>query len=195
MPNYKNGEIVFEFGGSQNQQFFLRCFDATVRGRWSKANEVGTPNERVNVGALPEIPGIRVRLDGKARRMSTEDPLGFPENANVLRTCNAVLQNTKIFNGKEGVPWEPMVKDGLTATEIKTYLWELANYAWDGKAKVVHGELPSREEILAMDGQLVLRKGITQSLQQNGEPYPPYATDEELERLGAKPKKQPAHAG
>jgi len=194
MPKYSAQEIVFELGGRQNQYFHLKCLDARLRGRWSKSNEIGTPSQRVNIGALPEIPGIRVRIDAKQRKLIAEDPLGYPENENLLRTCNNIL-TASVFEGKEGRPWPPMVKEGLTNTELKTALWELACLTWDGKAKAVHGDLLSREEILAMDGQLILRRGDTNTLRPDGTPLPPYATDEEIERLGGKPQKKPAHAG
>src|SRR5947209_5555571 len=77
------GVVVVELGDDRNRTVMWEPEQRACRGRWSRSNLL--PDEMIEqVMRMPDIPGIRVRVDGRRRRLELFDPLGAPENAALL---------------------------------------------------------------------------------------------------------------
>lgn len=175
---FSNTEIVIEMAGEKNQNFLFGSFEATLRGRWNpmliRDTSTGT-----DYGSLPIIPGIYVAIDLKKRTLRAIDPLGFPENADALAAVDRVVGGHQ--GGRRG-PADTMTRNNMTETELKTGLWEMHQWVESNKAVVVNGTMPEPKEILALPGELLIRRHFV------GENETPYATPEEITRLeGGRP--------
>jgi len=180
------GEIVIEIATKQNSNvLFHPLGSVTLRGRWDPSNVRLDWDDDSPYRGLPLVPGIYVCLDVKGRTLRGVDPLGLEQNEGLLETVKACA---KADQGEVGPMLETRL-ERLNETEIKTALYRMWEAVDSKHAVVVQGEFPKREVILAMPGQLLLRAGgferCYDPLYSLDKPLPPFATDAEMERLGA----------
>ncbi len=123
-------------------------------------------------------------MDPKKRTVRLVDMAKLPENAAVLREVNRIKEPH--INSKE-VPWNESYIENPTPTEIKTALWEMHCWLKDEKAVLVHGRMPSCDEILSMEGDLQVRTGeILRRIPRPDGGFrveTKYASEEEIEKL------------
>ena len=172
-PTWDAGEIVVEFVGPRNQHFTFKPLGMRLRGRWVTSN-VRREATRTNFTLHPDIPGVFVCLNIKKKVVRVLDPLTWDEYENTLKDANRVRGS--FFS--EGRGWEPVVKDRLTESEIKSILWDLVQRQEGGDLVVHHGEIPDRQSVLDRKGQLRLRYGILMDKESV------FATEEELDAFG-----------
>lgn len=181
-------EIVVEVNTPLNNNLLFKPLSAILRGRWDNSRARGEWDYDAGYRNMPIVPGIYVAVDPKARTLRATDPLGFEENAGLLEQ---VKNAARKHQGEVG-PAAEMKRERLTDTEVKTALWEVYQHVEQRHVTLVRGEMLRREEILAMPGQLLLRMNGVQPCYDpeysTEKPLPPWATDQELERLGAPAK-------
>ena len=167
--------------GPTNSNFLVKFFGAILRGRFA-VSDIPNASSSNGYANMPVIPGIYVVISPKRKKLLAIDPLGFPENGHILRQANAIREP---MEGKRFRAWDDMVIENATATEIKTALMELRGYLDDKSARVIDGDMPSVKEILAMNGEVKVRYNFLKTVDATGEKESPFATQEELERMGA----------
>jgi len=108
-----------------------------------------------HLGALPPIPGMRLTVNPEACTYMITDPLHDDEA--LCRQIEAGLKREGRVVGKvEGVP----PKSGkLDVHRMKTLCRELAHLVNIGHARVVKGQLPTKEQIDGMPGNYLLNPG------------------------------------
>lgn len=101
------------------------------------------------------IPGMRITLNGRTREGRIWDPLGLPENANLLARATAaqtrMVRQPEGYGGKVGP--EPEVIRKLGETKFKSWLYWMCRLVGDGFATVVSGRLPRPEQVRALPGK------------------------------------------
>lgn len=179
---FSPGEIVIEIATPKNSQYVFWRF-GTLRGRWEDSNTGLSFSPDSPYRHLPRsIPGICVALDQKFGICRAVDPLGFDENKELMAKVAACSLKDQGHVG----PWKEQRATGLTESDIKTVLWRMYVAVDKGKAKIVKGELPKPEDILAMPGELEARTGalrIVQCEPDSDQPMTAYATPRELNAL------------
>ena len=118
---FGNSEIVIEMAGEKNQKFLSGSFEAVLRGRFNTMLMRETSSNS-GFSSLPVIPGIYMALDLKKRTLRAIDPLGFPENAEVLDVAGRIV---KEVDGNRYGPADTMTRNNMDDTECKTALWEM----------------------------------------------------------------------
>jgi hypothetical protein len=175
--------------GPVNTQFFCKLFKAVLRGKWSSVGLTGQTSA-LNLTSMPEIPGIHIAVDLKRKRIRALDPLAWAEHEETLARANAIRS---FITGYEGRPWDDMVISNATDTEIKTALWEMANWVKAKKANVIAGHLPPPEKVLELDGGLIVRTEDMRTGERDAEGnavLTPYATENELAKMGKPPEER-----
>ena len=196
MADWRSGEIVIELAatkktitgesgaveayGPTNTYVFLRTFSARLRGQFRVA-DMAEAGSAPGYGRLPTIPGIHIAVDKKKKTVRAVDPLGFPENAGILRQINDIREP---WEGTRGRAWDEHRIENATPTEIKTALVEMREIVDDKQAVVREGDLPALKEILAIEGD-VKRRNIHCRHDNDGKQESEFATEAELERMGA----------
>lgn len=155
MPNhFRSTELVAEFNGPLNQNFLFKPLMEILRGRWMvrrvKLADTG------KLSAMPDLPGQYIAIDVKAKTYRVVDPLGFPENEDVLQAANAIRDATNIGGGK-AKPRPEIVKQNVKDSDMKSLLWQVLELFESGDLTVVQGTMPSRKQVLEMPGALKLR--------------------------------------
>jgi hypothetical protein len=193
--SFTASEIVIEVNTPLNNNLLFKPLSMTLRGRWDNSRATGDWDYESTYRNMPVVPGIYVCLDLKAKTLRAVDPLSFEENAGLLSQVKAAALK---HQGEVG-PATEVRRERLTDTEVKTALWEMHQHVEEKHATMVRGEMPRRDEVLGMPGQLLLRpKGGAANLPcydpeyHLSKPLPPWATEQELERLGVP---APAKAG
>lgn len=186
MADFKSGEIVIEIAGDKNENVLFNPLSKILRGRWDPAKVKGPLNPASDYKLITfPIPGIMVAIDPKARTLRYADPLGFPENAAMLRTVQQASKDGPGAQGDVG-PWEEIRLTLLSPSEIKTALWQMRGLVRASLAVLVKGDFPRLPDILAMEGQLLLRDSTAREWDEaTDKPKPRQATDRELERIAA----------
>ena len=196
MAKFQAGEIAVELAkevkesygddgmpepaGPRNSYFFLRTFGTKYRGRWRSSDAAGASSDHGYM-AMPAIPGIHIIVNQKKRTIRAVDPLAWPEHEKTLAQANKIRKNSP--EGVEGRAWDESRIENATDTEMKTCLFELREFV-DNRSAVCHTDnLPSREEIMAMEGNILRRVNAPVS-RSDGTLPPAYATEEELARMG-----------
>lgn len=177
MPRWKPGEIVIEFirvKGNSEVQF--KSLMMRVRGAWSPENMTAKTALKTGFHTIPPIPGQYIALDVNAKTVRVIDPLGFRENAPLLAE---IFAKTETWLGPMR-PHDTSVLKPMSVDLVKTVLFEMWEWVEAGKARVINGTMPSKQEILERKANL--RRRFFYCV----EGQTPYATFEEMELLAAK---------
>ena len=172
---------------AKNNYLLFKPLGIVLRGRWDNSRIQADYDYESPYRFMPIVPGMYICLDVKARTLRAVDPLSFDENAELLSQVQASAHKDQ---GEVGPSPESRL-DRLGDTEIKTALWEMYQHLEEKHCRLVRGEMPRRDEILALPGQLILRRseaGRTRDYDPEfdlNKPMPPWATERELKRMGA----------
>ncbi len=188
MRDFRTGEIVIELAGDKCQNFLFRLLPSNepLRGRWDPAKVRGPLNPASSYKLITfPIPGIMIAIDPKARTLRGVDPLTFTENAEMWRLIQVACKEGPGSQG-DVRQWEGQNLTMLSPSEIKTALWLMKEMVRTKKAVVVKGDFPKLTDILAMEGELLLRDPSAREWdEQTDKPKPRQATERELERVRA----------
>ncbi len=141
-------EFIIEFGDKTNSRFRWPIDNVEYRGWWKKANLVRTEFHD-HFAPLPDLPGIRMKVNVARKRVETFDPLAAADMLKVKEKAQQVIQQT--FGERQG-PEEPRVLDKLTDTEIKIYCWWCRRFLDNEQCVEVVGTVPTVEVIRKMPG-------------------------------------------
>lgn len=163
---YSLPDFTVEFGDPLNRQIYLSTLEKRVRGHFSISKIVARsgprmPNGgRVNIGdeigAMPEIPGQRLRVDArdaKALKVIIFDPLETEEE--LRKKIARVLSNARRANasGSDTVGFIESQVQVVDADKFKTLLLELVQLETEKSLKVFKGKLPTLPEVEALPGR------------------------------------------
>lgn len=142
--------IVVEISCPKNRQVLFPFTMQKLRGRWSLAKLAGRSTSSA-LSHMPDIPGMRMKLDCKSRTLTVWDPLGDEENEDLRER---VLGIDKDVFGTQRKPHPTVVKEKLDDNDLKTILAWIAA-AHDGKKlrNEGGGKIPSKEAVEAMPGR------------------------------------------
>lgn len=134
----------------------------TLRGAWPRELMIGVKG-MVALEQMPSIPGLRIRFDGRTRTVTVYDPLTLPEHAETLaqlHRCYDQLFQPPVTIGPRpqhaGHPEKTQAFADQEPTELKTWLWWMRQHVDDGKARVVAGQLPERNDIRRLPGKTLV---------------------------------------
>jgi len=184
LRDFNNSEIVIEVGTDRNSNVLFTPLDTVLRGRWVRSNTRLSFSPDSGYNQLPDVPGIYVALDIKSGTLRGVDPLSLDENKDLMAKVAAAALHDQ---GPVG-PWTEIKKRGLSPTKIKSALWRMHELVEGNKARVVRGEMPKPQDILAMDGELELRTGpirIVDADPETGKTLTAFATPQELDSIKA----------
>lgn len=142
-------EVVIEIGGDRCRQVLWPLSKEPLRGAWRRGNLVGTTMHQI-MQAMPDLPGQHVSLDAARKVGRIFDPLNDPRMAEVLRKAQAV--HKEAFRTEAGAA-EDKRFEHLTDDEVKTWLYYMRRIVDCGEARVVHGELPTLEQLETLPGR------------------------------------------
>ena len=147
-------EFTVEFGDDSNRTITLDVFQTRVRGRWQRDKIIG----RVlgAMGQMPDIPGIRMRVVPKEKKVVLYDPLD--EDAKLMSRINATWSACQVIS--TGQPFRGL-QDGehsmgehqMRDDEFKTLLFELRRKEESGALRVIEGRIPDEEAIEQIAGR------------------------------------------
>lgn len=150
MAHWRPTEVVVEVGRDANNHFAFNPLSANLRGRWNPKNEPGASARNNTIMSAPEVPGMYIVLDAQKRTLRALDPLSLPENKGLLDKLNNAV---KAMYGQQG-PQEETIQTQLTDGQIKTALWEMWCMVNDGRGWLVHGQMPTPQKIMEMEGRV-----------------------------------------
>ena len=82
-PSQTIGEVTIEIAGPINENVLFPPLQERMRGRWEKRKlPLGDTGE---IYKLPDIPGLYIRVDPRSKTLQMIDPLGLPENADLMK--------------------------------------------------------------------------------------------------------------
>lgn len=143
----KMGPVTIELGDRKNRSFMFPITQELYRGWWKREN-LGSDELVEETEALPNIPGIHITVNPRAKTVKVHDPLN--EDVELARAISAAVQ--KGFNKAEG-PMKDVTYTDLTDTEVKSWMHYVVLYVRAKKAVVVAGELPTPDQVKAMPGK------------------------------------------
>ena len=134
----------------------------TLRGAWDRQIMIGVSG-MPPLQQMPDIPGIRIRFDGRARSVTVYDPLALPENhallAEVHRNYDQMFTPPVVVGHAQphaGGPEKERRFDDQNPTELKTWLWWMRQHVDDFKAVVFSGSLPELSDIRRLPGKTLV---------------------------------------
>lgn len=149
--------FTVELGDDNNRSITLSCLRQRCRGRWSISTLHARPQGGRDVGqamsAMPDVPGIRVHVDGRSNSYRLYDPLW--DDPSLLDRINNVARRARLSGAS--VPFAPVEEVTAKADDdlFKTLVDELVRKVKDGQARVVEGKLPTERQIEQLPGRLL----------------------------------------
>lgn len=141
--------VVIEIANDKNRQYMWPMNMVVLRGRWTRAHLIGVTMAPV-MASMPDIPGMRVMVDASRSFARVFDPLAEPGNEEVR--VRAAKVHKEAFRVEAG-PENETRYDNLTADEVKSWLHCMRRAVDGGHAEVVHGSLPTAEQIASLPGR------------------------------------------
>ena len=142
-------EIEIEFGDSRNRVFAWGPTMEILRGKWTRTN-LNSDELVEELAAMPDIPGMRIRINYDRRRAVVYDPLALPENKPLADKISALIKER--FRRNEG-PAQPVERNDMDKDDLKTWLFWMVRRVKGKAAVLTAGELPSYEEIEKLPGK------------------------------------------
>lgn len=142
--------FCIEFGDSRNRNMGWPLDQSIMRGRWMRSNipDIDLDDQ---LKAMPDIPGMRLEIDTRAKTATFQDPLDTDEWADVLRRLGKIwkeLTKTEVLVKK----FQPL--EHLEDDEIKSHCyWALRKvHAREARFITEFGKPPTMDEVFAMPG-------------------------------------------
>lgn len=165
--------VTFELGDDYGRNIHVLSLDLTLRGNWSQARmqsrkAVGPDGEPVHIGGrslgdamsrMPEIPGIRITLDPRRLTAALHDPLKDDPELFAM-ACKRLNEAQHVGTDLQYRPMADVTKE-LEPDEFKTLTEELVYKVGHGMARVVKGELPSLDQVDALEGDYLYDPGCS----------------------------------
>lgn len=101
---------------------------------------------------MPDRPGVRVSLFFKKRAVRIFDPLRDPENEAQFKAINRAYAKAIQSTAGPEMERQEETRQSLTEHQLKTLARELFLKCEADEARLVEGELPTMEQIDALDG-------------------------------------------
>lgn len=159
------GAFVIEFGDNFGRYISVKCLGGDrFRGTWSQArmsvrkrgngDDIGGRSMGEGMSRMPEIPGIRLKVEPKTRKVTIYDPL--TTNPDLMETVNRRAKAAYIVQGEdEARPWKTVEQVMEDADLFKSLLIELAYMARDDvdMCRLKAGQLPTSEDLEKLPGE------------------------------------------
>lgn len=145
-----SAEIEVEFGDDRNRVFMWGPTMQKLRGFWSRRN-LHSDEMVEELGKMPDIPGMRIRLSVERKMAVVYDPLSLPANKEVCETVQRIIFDR--WRERQG-PEATTERKEMDADDVKTWLYGMRRRYDDGKCRVITGELPTMATIQAMPGRI-----------------------------------------
>ena len=149
---YPSVMFVAEFGDAKNRNFLWNIDQRELRGRWKKSNLPRNSSFDERFAGMPDIPGMVLSLKSDQRRARFYDPLGRPENKNILELAKKVCLET--FGTKRG-PAADIAFDHMTDDDIKSFCYWARRFLDMEQLTVVNGTVPKMDEIRTFPGKVL----------------------------------------
>lgn len=138
-----------EFANDSNGNTLCPITKRRWRGRWSLGNMKNRlPDDNFN---MPDLPGMRVQVNGKNRKVHAYDPLSLTESRNLLKEARTVAARFGI--GSE--PEKPYIGESLNDDDLKQWCYWCRRWIDNGQVVLLAGRIPEMAAILALPGQVV----------------------------------------
>lgn len=144
-----SAEIEIEIADERNRNVMWGPTMQLLRGAWSRAN-LHSDEMVEELGKMPNIPGMRIRLSIERRVALIYDPLALPHNEELKDKIAAIIFER--WRVKQG-PEKPTERKNLDADEIKTWLYGMRRRLDDNKCRMITGELPTLDVIETLPGR------------------------------------------
>jgi hypothetical protein len=143
-------EIEIELGDERNRIFAWGPTMELLRGMWTRKN-LHSDELVEELAAMPDIPGMRIRVSVERKLAILYDPLSHPDNKVLCDKISAIIFAR--FRKKEG-PAATTERRDLDADDIKTWLYCMARRRDAGQCRVTVGDLPPTVAIERLPGRI-----------------------------------------
>lgn len=142
--------FVIEFQNATNATILCPITRRIYRSAWINSNVRGRmPDDKFS--RMPDLPGIQIAVETRGRRVAVVDPLGRPENADILSEANAVHRQMS-WGARE--PDEAAVFQDLPADTFKLWAYWCRRWIDNKDAVLVSGEVPEMRTIERLPGRI-----------------------------------------
>lgn len=127
----------------------------TYRGKWSR-HKLGTLANSINIemSAMPDIPGIRLKITPKTSKVEIFDPLEDQEELR-KRIADTMKKSMLGINANAKIEAVKRSEKTLDADTFKTFVLEIYRsfHKINPVLELVSGEMPSEDDIDALPGR------------------------------------------
>lgn len=142
-------EIEIEFGDDRNRVFAWGPTMEILRGAWSRRN-LHSDELVEDLAAMPDIPGIRIRMSYERKLAVIYDPLALESNKDVCEKIARIIFDR--FRRREG-PAKPVERRNMDVDDLKTWLYGMRRRLDSNSARLIVGDLPSLDQIANLPGR------------------------------------------
>lgn len=146
--------FTVEFGDEANRTQLVKVLQQTVRGHFSLIKLKRRDAGRI-MSNMPDIPGMQMIVKPRASEAIFIDQLA--DNSELCSQIDAVKNHPEAGpirrDGKTMPSVLHEVKHKLDPDRFKTLVYELAFLVEEGLAKVIQGDIPTKEQIDKLPGR------------------------------------------
>lgn len=144
-----------EVGDDCNRTIHLSSIKVNLRGKFAVSNITARKGGGRQIGEtllnMPDIPGMRVRVNLAKQAYTIYDPLDA--NPVLLERINSISSTVPVLRGPKVKPVESIQAQEKDPDRFKTFVLQLVRLVADGMAVVTDGNLPSEEALESLPGR------------------------------------------
>lgn len=144
------GTFTIEFGNAQNGTVICPITRRVYRGRWDNQHLRGRVADDKFAG-MPDLPGLRLTVDGRAKTVTVTDPLADPVNRETLKEAKAVY---RACNWGDPEPEPVRTFGNLTPDKLKLWVYWCRRWLDSRDATEVRGQVPEMAAVEALEGRV-----------------------------------------
>lgn len=148
-PPVRIGEFVIEISDPKCRNIMWPPTREILRGELLKSRLNSDEQNEITI-KIPDMPGIRIKIDPEKAEASVFDPLSDPSKKADLREAeNAFKEHLKVTHtAMEGKTYRKM-----SANDVKSWVHWACRLVESRHAKLVSGSLPSKETVENLPGK------------------------------------------
>lgn len=161
------GHVIIEVGDERNRSFQWAPTKDYLRGAWLRTNLTPDEGGSKRIAGMPDIPGMRIEVNGPQRVLRLFDPLALPEHATILEEVQRLCKH---WWNDNVAPFPEKVYREAGKTQIKTWLYWMhrlvSGTPYDEEnpnrrprrggpqARLIQGTMPSLMDLLRLPGRI-----------------------------------------
>ncbi len=166
-------DFTIEFGDDRNRNFLWPLDQRKLRGRWTRNNLPGVTFEGApEFSNMPDLPGLRLRVNSVKRASVIFDPLENDSDPKVRKLLAKATTIVEVSFGTRCAPEVSVKLSDMNDDELRSHAYWARRFLDNRQCVEVAGQVPEMKQIEEMPGLIKFQVHDNSPLVVHDQPAP-----------------------